>query len=76
LVLLTGRGEEGSLRSEWAVIAAGVPTVVVRAAFFAQGFTEDGLAAAVGAGVLRLRSARRRSRSSISTTLPTSQSRA
>ncbi|ANY06177.1 hypothetical protein [Pseudonocardia sp. HH130630-07] len=54
LVLLTGRGEEGALRSERAVQAAGLPTVVVRSAFFAQGFTEDLLAASVGAGELRL----------------------
>ncbi|MFC5063023.1 NmrA family transcriptional regulator [Actinomycetospora atypica] len=54
LVLLTGRGEAGALRSEEAVVAAGLPTVIVRSAFFAQGFTEDLLAEGVGAGVLRL----------------------
>ena len=50
LVLLTGRGEEGALRSEEAVVAAGLPTVIVRSAFFAQGFTEDLLAEGVAAG--------------------------
>ena len=54
LVLLTGRGEDGALRSEEAVVAAGLPTVIVRSAFFAQGFTEDLLAEGIGAGVLRL----------------------
>ncbi|MDL5158446.1 NmrA family transcriptional regulator [Actinomycetospora termitidis] len=54
LVLLTGRGESGAVRSEEAVAAAGLPTVVVRAAFFAQGFTEDLFAESVAAGILRV----------------------
>src|SRR5436190_380140 len=49
-----GRREPGALRSEEAVAGSGVPTVVVRSAFFAQGFTEDLLAEAVAAGLLRL----------------------
>ena len=54
LVLLSGRGEQGARRSEEAVAASGVATVVVRSSFFAQGFSEDFLADGVRAGVIAL----------------------
>ena len=54
LVLLSGRGEAGARRSEEAVAAAGLETVVVRSSFFAQGFSEDFLADGVRAGVIAL----------------------
>ncbi|MET8153980.1 NmrA family transcriptional regulator [Actinoplanes sp. NPDC049668] len=40
LVLLSGRGEQGAQRSEEALAASGADWTVVRAAFFAQNFTE------------------------------------
>jgi len=56
LVLLTGRGEAGAVRSEQAVRAAvdaaGAQLVVLRAAFFAQNFSEDFLQEAVCEGVI------------------------
>lgn len=54
LVLLSGRGEAGARRSEDAVVASGLETVVVRSSFFAQNFTEDVLADGVRAGVIAL----------------------
>lgn len=41
LVLLTGRGESGALRSERAVREAGADWTIVRSSFFAQDFSED-----------------------------------
>lgn len=52
IVLLTGRGEEGAVRTEEAVRAAGAELTVVRAAFFAQNFSEDFFADAVAAGTV------------------------
>ncbi|MDA0563391.1 NmrA family NAD(P)-binding protein [Streptomonospora sp. S1-112] len=54
LVLLAGRNEEGALRSEEAMRAAGVPWTVVRAAFFAQNFSEDFMVEQVRAGELAM----------------------
>ncbi|MDT0304962.1 Rossmann-fold NAD(P)-binding domain-containing protein [Streptomonospora wellingtoniae] len=50
LVLLSGRGEPGALRSEQALRAAGADWTVVRSSFFMQNFTEDFLAAGVADG--------------------------
>jgi uncharacterized protein YbjT (DUF2867 family) len=56
LVLLTGRGEDGAVRSEDAVRAAtdaaAAELVVLRAAFFAQNFSEDFLLEAVRVGII------------------------
>jgi uncharacterized protein YbjT (DUF2867 family) len=41
LVLLSGRGEDAARRSEEALIASGADWTVIRAAFFAQNFTES-----------------------------------
>ncbi|GAA3515585.1 NAD(P)H-binding protein [Actinocatenispora rupis] len=41
LVLLTGRGESGALRSEHAVQQAGADWTILRSSFFAQDFSED-----------------------------------
>ncbi|MBX9387451.1 NmrA family NAD(P)-binding protein [Streptomonospora nanhaiensis] len=54
LVLLTGRNEEGALRSEEALRAAGTRWTVVRAAFFAQNFSEDFMVEQVRAGELAM----------------------
>jgi uncharacterized protein YbjT (DUF2867 family) len=40
LVFLSGRGEEGAQAAERAVIAAGLPTTVVRCSWFMQNFSE------------------------------------
>ncbi|GAA4936764.1 NAD(P)H-binding protein [Streptomonospora halophila] len=50
LVLLSGRGEPGALRSEQALRASGAAWTVVRSSFLMQNFTEDFLAAAVSGG--------------------------
>src|SRR5699024_7273726 len=50
LVLLSGRGEEGALRSEQAVRESGADSTIVRASFFNQNFTEDFLADGVRDG--------------------------
>lgn len=52
LVLLSGRGEHHALRAEEAVRASGVPFTLVRAAWFAQNFSEGYLRAPILAGVL------------------------
>ncbi|MET9346182.1 NmrA family NAD(P)-binding protein [Streptomyces termitum] len=54
LTLLSGRGEPAAVAAEEALRAAadGVPLTVVRAAFFAQNFTEGLLAEGVAAGEL------------------------
>lgn len=52
LVLLTGRGEHHAERAERIVRASGIPTAIVRAAWFAQNFSEGALLDAVQAGVL------------------------
>lgn len=54
LVLLTGRGEAGALRSEEALQAAGVPWTIIRSSFFAQNFSEAFLLDAVRSGVVAL----------------------
>ena len=52
LVLLTGRGEHHAQRAEDAVRSGGLPFTIVRAAWFAQNFSEGALLAPVMAGVL------------------------
>jgi uncharacterized protein YbjT (DUF2867 family) len=52
VVLLSGRGEEGARRSEDAVQRSGAEWTIVRSSFFAQNFSEDFLADAVGRGVV------------------------
>jgi uncharacterized protein YbjT (DUF2867 family) len=54
LVLLSGRGEPLAARAEGAVRAAGVPTAVVRASWFAQNFSEHWLLGPVLEGVIAL----------------------
>lgn len=53
-VLLSGRGEPEAQRAEAAVHASGAEVTVVRAAWFAQNFTEGYLADGVAAGVIAL----------------------
>lgn len=50
LVLLSGRGEPAAVHAEEALRAAGVDLTVVRAAFFAQNFSEGALTEGVLAG--------------------------
>ncbi|ANT62877.1 NmrA family transcriptional regulator (plasmid) [Salipiger sp. CCB-MM3] len=52
LVLLTGRGEHHAQRAEDVVRNSGVPFTIVRAAWFAQNFSEGALHAPILAGVL------------------------
>ncbi|UAB89822.1 NmrA family NAD(P)-binding protein [Ruegeria sp. SCSIO 43209] len=52
LVLLTGRGEFHAERAEWVVRNSGVPFTIVRAAWFAQNYSEGALLEPVMAGVL------------------------
>lgn len=52
IVVLTGRGEPGALRSEEAVQQSGVDWSVVRSSFFAQNFSEDVFVSSISAGVL------------------------
>ncbi|WP_170550676.1 NmrA family NAD(P)-binding protein [Ruegeria atlantica] len=52
LVLLTGRGEFHAERAEAVVRNSGVPFTIVRAAWFAQNFSEGALLGPVMAGVL------------------------
>ncbi|MEW2915828.1 NmrA family NAD(P)-binding protein [Ruegeria sp. ANG10] len=52
LVLLTGRGEFHAERAEAVVRNSGVPFTIVRAAWFAQNFSEGALLGPVKAGVL------------------------
>lgn len=52
LVLLTGRGEFHAERAEEVVRSSGVPFTIVRAAWFAQNFSEGALFDPVMAGVL------------------------
>lgn len=54
VVLLAGRGEEGAEAAEAAVQASGMRWTIVRAAVFAQNFSEDFLAGAVAGGELFL----------------------
>ncbi|WP_272476076.1 NmrA family NAD(P)-binding protein [Baekduia alba] len=54
LVLLSGRGEEEAQRAEEVVRAAGVPTTIVRAAWFCQNFSESFLLDAVLGGTVAL----------------------
>ncbi|WP_445152747.1 SDR family oxidoreductase [Baekduia sp. Peel2402] len=54
LVLLSGRGEEEAQRAEERVRTAGVPTTVVRSAWFAQNFSEAFLSDPVNAGAVAL----------------------
>jgi len=54
LVLLSGRGEEGALAAERAVIAAGLPTTVVRASWFMQNFSEGPFVDFVRGGTIAL----------------------
>lgn len=52
LVLLTGRGEYHAMQAEEVVRQSGLPFTIVRAAWFAQNFSEGALFGAVMAGVL------------------------
>lgn len=52
LVLLTGRGERGALRSEHALRDSGAEWTVVRASVFNQNFSEDFLAQGVRDGLV------------------------
>ena len=52
LVLLSGRGEHHALRGEEVVRKSGIPFTLVRAAWFAQNFSEGYLHEPVRAGVL------------------------
>jgi uncharacterized protein YbjT (DUF2867 family) len=52
LVLLSGRGEEGAQRAERLVRSSGADWTIVRAAVFAQNFTEGAFAGSIAAGVL------------------------
>jgi uncharacterized protein YbjT (DUF2867 family) len=54
LVLLSGRGEEGAQRAERLIIDCGAPWTIVRAAVFAQNFTEGAFADAVRQGVVEM----------------------
>lgn len=54
LVLLSGRGEPGALRSVESVRAAGVPTAALYSAWFAQNFSESFLADQVADGTVAL----------------------
>ncbi|MFG3496885.1 NAD(P)H-binding protein [Streptomyces sp. NPDC047928] len=50
VVLLSGRGEPQAVRAEEALAVPGLEVTVVRAAFFAQNFTEGAMADGVAAG--------------------------
>jgi uncharacterized protein YbjT (DUF2867 family) len=52
LVVLTGRGEHGALRSEQAVQESGANWTIIRSSFFAQNFSEDFLVDAVREGIV------------------------
>ncbi|MEO1598966.1 MAG: NmrA family NAD(P)-binding protein [Pseudomonadota bacterium] len=52
LVLLTGRGEHHAERAEEIIRRSGIPFTIVRAAWFAQNFSEGALLEPVMAGVL------------------------
>ncbi|HZZ45579.1 MAG TPA: NmrA family NAD(P)-binding protein [Pseudonocardia sp.] len=54
LVLLSGRGEQAARQAEVAVSEVGVQWTVVRAAFFAQNFSEKGFEEFIRAGVVEL----------------------
>lgn len=54
LVLLSGRGEEGAIRAENALIESGLRWNVVRAAWFFQNFSESFLTDMVNAGKVSL----------------------
>lgn len=58
LVLLSGRGEPDAVVAEEALRASGVPLTVVRAAFFAQNFSEGVLADSVAGGTIAFPGAR------------------
>ncbi len=52
LVLLSGRGEAGAERAEWLVRDSGAAWTIVRAAVFAQNFTEGAFVDPIREGVL------------------------
>jgi uncharacterized protein YbjT (DUF2867 family) len=52
LVLLSGRGEEGARRAERLVQSSGADWTIVRAAVFAQNFTEGAFVDSIAAGIL------------------------
>ncbi len=54
LVLLSGRGEDGARAAEDVVLASGFDATIVRAAWFAQNFTEGMLADSVAAGFVAI----------------------
>lgn len=54
IVLLSGRGEEAAELSEQVVLASSITATVVRAAWFAQNFSEDFMAEGVATGALVL----------------------
>ena len=54
IVLLSGRGELGARHCEDIVLASGIPSTIVSAAWFTQNFTEGALSGAVETGALAL----------------------
>jgi len=54
IVLLSGRGEDGAVRAENALIESGLRWNVVRASWFFQNFSESFLTASVNAGKISL----------------------
>lgn len=60
IVLLSGRGEAGARAAEDLVLASGIASTVVRAAWFSQNFTEGALAPGVSAGVIAMAAGGRR----------------
>ncbi|EJC82368.1 putative nucleoside-diphosphate sugar epimerase [Rhizobium leguminosarum bv. trifolii WSM2297] len=54
IVLLSGRGEEGALRSEAALKASGIGTTILRASWFCQNFSEGAFLEPLRAGRLQL----------------------
>jgi uncharacterized protein YbjT (DUF2867 family) len=53
-VLLSGRGEEGAQRAERLVQSSGADWTIVRAAVFAQNFTEGAFAGSIAEGLLAM----------------------
>ena len=75
IVLLSGRGEDGAVASEARLRAAPLDHTVLRAAWFAENFSEGGFRDGILAESWRCRPARCASPSSAPTTSPTPRSR-
>ncbi|OWV78990.1 NmrA family transcriptional regulator [Rhizobium sp. R634] len=54
IVLLSGRGEDGALRSEAALETSGIDTTILRASWFCQNFSEGAFLEQILAGRLQL----------------------